>query len=113
MSFVSLLNDVCTIYERVLTQNETNGEQHEELVEVASDVKCAFQNGGGNIDHNSRLTTGSNSDKLFLLPQAFEIKKHVHIVEVREVQFEVSEVVDLGGRKRFLKLNLERISLDD
>ena len=113
MSFVSLLNDTCTIYERVLAQNQTNGEQVEQLVAVASDVKCAFQHGGGNIDRNARLTTGSNSDKVFLLPQPFEIKKHTHIIEVRGVRFEVSEVHDLGGRKRFLRLSLERVALDD
>ena len=113
MSFVSLLNDICTIYERVLTQNESTGEQTQTLIPVAENVKCAFQNGGGNIDWSKRLVTSNNNDKLFLLPQPFEIKKHVHIVEVRGIQFEVSEVVDLGGRKRFLKLNLERVTLDD
>ena len=39
MSFLSLLNDTCTIYERVLGQNEANGEQTEELVAVASNIK--------------------------------------------------------------------------
>ena len=113
MSFLSLLNDTCTIYERVLRQNEANGEQYEELLPVAANVKCAFQNGGGNVTRESRLVVGNNSDKVFLLPQPFVIRKHTHIVEVRGVTYEVSEVQDLGGRKRFLKLNLEKVALDD
>ena len=113
MSFLSLLNDTCTIYERVLGQNEANGEQTEELVAVASNVKCAFQNGGGNVARESRLVTGTNSDKVFLLPLSFEIKKHTHILDVRGVRYEVNEVHDLGGRKRYLRLDLERVALDD
>ena len=113
MSFLSLLNDTCTIYERVLGQNEANGEQTEQLVAVAANVKCAFQNGGGNVARESRLVVGNNNDKVFLLSQSFVIRKHTHIVEVRGVTYEVSEVHDLGGRKRFLRLDLERVDLDD
>ena len=113
MSFLSLLNDTCTLYEKVLGQNEANGEQTERLVAVASNVKCAFQNGGGNVTRESRLVTGTNSDKVFLLPLSFDIQKHTHIVEVRGVRYEVNEVHDLGGRKRYLRLDLERVALDD
>ena len=112
MSFLSLLNDTCTISERALKQR-ANGEQYEKLTVVATNVKCAFQNGGGNVARKSRLVVGNNSDKVFLLPQSFDIRKHTHIVEVRGVTYEVSEVHDLGGRKRFLRLDLERVALND
>lgn len=113
MSFRSLLNDTCTIYERVESTDPITGQQLFEDTAVAANVPCALQHGGGNLDRNARLITGDNTDRLYLLPQAFEITKQSHVIEVRGNKYRVNEVTDLGGRKRYLRLNLERATLDE
>lgn len=113
MSFRSLLNDVCTIYERVESTDADTGEQLFEQRIVAENVRCALQHGGGSLDRNARLITGDNTDRLYLLPPAFEITKQSHVIEVRGNKYRVNEITDLGGRKRFLRLNLERETLDE
>lgn len=113
MSFASLLNDTCTIFERVETTDPETGQELFELKPIAENVACGFQNGGGSLDRNGRLITATNSDTLFLFPQDFEISKQNHVVEVRGVRFRVSEIMDLGGRKKFLSLSLERTALDE
>ena len=113
MSFRSLLNDTCTIYERVEGTDQVTGQQLFEDTVVAANVRCALQHGGGNLDRNARLITGDNTDRLYLLPQAFEITKQCHVIEVRGNKYRVNEITDLGGRKRYLRLNLERATLDE
>lgn len=113
MSFRSLLNDTCTIYERIESADPTTGQQLFEQRVVAENVPCALQHGGGNLDRNARLITGDNTDRLYLLPQAFEITKQNHVIEVRGNKYRVNEVTDLGGRKCYLRLNLERETLDE
>lgn len=113
MSFASLLNDTCNIYARTESVDEETGEQIFAQELVAENVPCAFQNGSGALDRSGRLVTGSNTDRLYLFPPDFEILKTVHIVEVRGAQFRISEVKDMGGRKRYLRLDLERVALDD
>lgn len=113
MSFLSLLNDVCTIFERVANVDADTGEQVFELRQVAENIPCALQNTSGNLDRNARLITGSNSDRLYLLPPDFEITKKSHVVEVRGVHYRITEKVDMGGRKRYLRLNLERTTLNE
>lgn len=112
MSFFALLNDRCTISERVESTDVETGEQIFENKAVASDVPCALQHGGGTLDRNTRLITSENTDRLYLFPQTFEIKKQVHIIAVRGSSYRVREVTDLGGRKRYLRLDLERIELE-
>lgn len=112
MSFLNLLNDRCTISERVESTDEETGEQIFENKVVASDVPCALQHSGGTLDRNARLITSENTDRLYLFPQTFEIKKKVHIITVRDSSYRVREATDLGGRKRYLRLDLERIELE-
>ncbi len=112
MSFGGLLNDTCTISARVESTDEETGEQLFENQVIAEDVPCALQHGGGSLDRNARLITSENTDRLYLFPQAFEIKKHEHIITVRGSSYRVREVTDLGGRKRYLRLDLERTELE-
>lgn len=113
MSFKGLLNDTCTIYERVESADSDTGQQLFELNPIAQEVPCALQHGGGSLDRNARLITGDNTDRVYLLPQAFEITKQHHVIEVRGNRYRVREVTDLGGRKRYLRLNVERTALDE
>lgn len=111
MSFGGLLNDTCTISARVESADTITGEQIFTNRVVAQNVPCALQHSGGNLERNARLITGDNTDRLYLFPQAFEIEKGVHIITVRGNSYRVREIIDLGGRKRYLRLDLERIEL--
>lgn len=113
MSFHHLLNDTCTFSARVESVDEETGEQIFTRQTVAENVPCAFQNGGGGIDRNGRLITVSASDRLYLFPPNFEIKKTVHTVTVRGADYRISDIKDMGGRKRYLRLDLERTALNE
>lgn len=113
MSFKGLLNDVCKIYSRTESVDAETGEQTFTNTLLAEGVPCALQYNGGSIDRFGRLIKGDNLEKMFLLPQAVALTKQDTIIEVRGVQYRINEIVDLGGRKRFLRLNLERYKLDD
>lgn len=113
MSFGGLLIDTCTIYQRTESVDADTGEQIFTNTKVAENVPCALQHSSGDLDRTSRLIRSDNTDRLFLFPQAFEIKKQDHIIEVREHTYRVREIIDLGGRKRFLRLDLERVDLND
>ena len=113
MSFAGLLIDTCNIYTRVESSDSETGEQIFSKQLVAENVACALQHSGGGLDRTSRLIRSDNTDRLYLFPQAFEIKKQEHIIEVRNHTYRVREVIDMGGRKRFLRLDLERVNLDD
>jgi hypothetical protein len=113
MSFQSLLIDICTIYERKESIDADTGEQTFTNTKVAENVPCALQHSSGGLDRTSRLIRSDNTDRLFLFPQAFTIKKQDHIIEVRNNTYRVREIIDLGGRKRFLRLDLERVDLND
>ena len=113
MSFESLLNDTCTIYTRTESVDADTGEQLFTNTKLAENVPCALQHSGGGLDRTSRLIKSDNTDRLYLLPQAFEIKKQEHIIDVRGHTYRVREVIDMGGRKRYLRLDLERVNLDD
>lgn len=112
MSFASLLNDACTITARVESVDPVTGEQLFTNEVLAENVPCALQHGGGSLDRNSRLITSENTDRLYLFPQAFEIKKQVHIITVRGNSYRVREITDLGGRKLYMRLDLDRIELE-
>lgn len=112
MSFGGLLNDTCTISARVESADPITGEQLFTNQVLAANVPCALQHSGGSLDRNSRLITGDNTDRLYLFPQAFEIKKQVHIITVRGNSYRVREITDLGGRKLYMRLDLERIELE-
>ncbi|MDD6152792.1 MAG: hypothetical protein PUC11_02460 [Elusimicrobia bacterium] len=113
MSFTSLLNDACTVYARVESVDEETGEQIFAIQKLAENVPCAFQNGSGNVDRAGRLITGSNTDRIYLLPLGFKLEKMTHIVEVRGGRYRISEIKDMGGRKRCLLVDLERTELDE
>lgn len=113
MSFGGLLNDVCNISARVESADPITGEQLFVNRILAQNVPCALQHSGGSLDRNSRLITGDNTDRLYLFPQAFEIEKGVHIITVRGNSYRVREITDLGGRKRYLRLDLERTQLEE
>lgn len=113
MSFQGLLNDTCTFYNREEESADETFEQTFALVAVATNVPCALQHSGGGWDRDSRLIKGDNTDRLYLLPQPFEITKGETIVEVRGRQYRVREITDLGGRKRFLRLDLDSEVLDE
>ena len=111
MSFNSLLNDTCTIYARTETVDDETGEQIFKRELAAENVPCAFQNGGGSVDRNGALVTGSNTDRIYLFPPDFQLEKMTHVIEVRGAQFRISEIKDMGGRKRYLRVDLERTAL--
>lgn len=112
MSFFSLLNDKCTIYNRVESVDEETGEQLFTDTAVAADVPCALQHSGGGLDRDSRLAKEDNSDRLYMLPPGVEITKMETVIEVRGEQYRVREIIDMGGRKRYLRLDLERYSVN-
>jgi len=113
MSFEGLLNDVCNIYTRTESIDADTGEQIFTNTLVAENVRCALQHSGGGLTRTERLVKSDNTDRLYLLPLAFEIKKQEHIVTVRGNSYRVREIIDMGGRKRYLRLDLERVNLDD
>lgn len=113
MSFGTLLNDTCDILAHVDGQDKTTGQAVSSLAPVAQGVQCAFQNSGGGMDRTGRIQTGNNTDRIYLFPLDFELKKRVHVVSVRGVNYNITEVTDLGGRKRYLRVNLERVALND
>lgn len=113
MSFEGLLNDICDVYTRTLTVDADTGEQTFANTLVAQNVPCALQHSGGGLDRTARLIRSDNTDRLYLLPLAFEIKKQDHIISVRGNNYRVREIIDMGGRKRYLRLDLERVNVDD
>lgn len=113
MNFEGLLNDVCNIYTRTESIDADTGEQIFTNTLVAENVRCALQHSGGGLDRTARLIRSDNTDRLYLLPPAFEIKKQDHIISVRNNNYRVREIIDMGGRKRYLRLDLERVNLDD
>lgn len=113
MSFFGLLNDTCTISARVESVDPVTGEQLFANRVIAANVPCALQHSGGNLERNARLITGDNTDRLYLLPQDFDIEKGVHIITVRGNSYRVREITDLGGRGRYLRLDLERTQLEE
>lgn len=113
MSFESLLNDTCTIYTRTESIDADTGEQLFTNTKLAENVPCALQHSGGTLTRTERLIKSENTDRLYLKPLAFEIKKQEHIIDVRGHTYRVREVIDMGGRKRYLRLDLERVNLDD
>lgn len=113
MSFRALLNDTCTISARVPSIDAETGEQVFTRKTVAQNIPCAFQNGGGALDRRGRLITGSSSARLYLFPPEFEIKKTVHTVTIRGRDYRISDLKDMGGRKRYMRLDLERTAADD
>lgn len=112
MSFGGLLNDTCTISARVESADSVTGEQIFTNRVLAQNVPCALQHSGGSIDRDARLVKGDNTDRLYLFPLPFEVEKGVHIFTVRGNSYSVREVIDLGGRKRYLRVDLERIQLE-
>lgn len=113
MSFRSLMNDLCNIYETATTQDPDTGEEIITDILIAQAVPCGFQNGSDSIYRSQPLQAGVNNDRLFIFPQAFEFKKHVHIIEVRGNKYNINAPVDLGGRKKYMELSLELITLKD
>ena len=109
MSFGGLLNDVCTIYNRVVSIDEETGEQLYAQTKTAENVPCALQHSGGGLDRTSRLAKEDNSDRLPTSPRA-DISKMETVVEVRGNKYRVREIIDMGGRKRYMRLDLERYS---
>lgn len=112
MSFGGLLNDVCTIYNRTVSVDEETGEELFTQTKVAENVPCALQHSGGGLDRDSRLAKEDNSDRLYMFPQSVTITKMETVVEVRGTQYRVREIIDMGGRKRYLRLDLERYSVN-
>lgn len=112
MSFYSLLNDKCTIYNRTITVDEETGEQLVENTKVAENLPCALQHAGGGLDRDSRLAKEDNSDRLYMIPPDVTITKMGTVIEVRGEQYRVREIIDMGGRKRYLRLDLERYDIN-
>lgn len=110
MSFSSLLNDKCTIYSRTVSVDSVTGEQLFTQTKVAENVPCALQHSGGGLDRTSRLAKEDNSDRLYMLPPSVTISKMETVIEVRGNKYRVREMIDMGGRKRYLRLDLERYS---
>ena len=108
-------NQVCNIYERVITKTDT-GEATEEIVLKASNIKCVFINNSGNaniyaagIINNAVIINSSHS--CFLKPLTdFDIQANRHIVEVEGVKYNINFVNDFGNMHFGLQLNCEKIS---
>lgn len=113
MSFSGLLNDTANFYERVLEEDSETNEQIATLKSVATNVRCALQHSGGRLDRDSRLIRGDNTDRLYLLPPNFDIKKTETVVEVRCNTYRVNEIIDMGGRRKYWRLDLEREALNE
>lgn len=111
MSFTSLLNDVCTIYNRVISIDEETGEELYTEQATATNVPCALQHSGGGLDRTSRLAKEDNSDRLYMLYRT-DITKMETVIEVRGNKYRVREIIDMGGRRRFTRLDLERYSVN-
>lgn len=111
MSFNSLLNDVCTIYNRVISIDEETGEELYTEQATATNVPCALQHSGGGLDRTSRLAKEDNSDRLYMLYRT-DITKMETVIEVRGNKYRVREIIDMGGRRRFTRLDLERYSVN-
>lgn len=109
MSFRSLLNDTCTIYNRVVSIDAETGEQLYTQEKAAENVPCALQHSGGGLDRTSRLAKEDNSDRLYLFPRT-DITKMGTVIEVRGNKYRVREIIDMGGRKKYTRLDLERYS---
>lgn len=112
MSFGGLLNDKCTIYNRVASIDEETGEQLFTLEKAAENVPCGLQHGGGGLDRNSRLAKEDNSDRLYMFPPTVAITKMETVIEVRGNKYRVREIIDMGGRKKYTRLDLERYSVN-
>ncbi len=111
MSFFGLLNDKCTIYNRVKSIDEETGEILFTEQAVDTDVPCALQHSGGGLDRTSRLAKEDNTDRLYLLYRT-DIKKMETVIDVRGEKYRVREIIDMGGRRRFTRLDLERYSVN-
>lgn len=111
MSFTSLLNDVCTIYNRVISIDGETGEELYTEQATATNVPCALQHSGGGLDRTSRLAKEDNSDRLYMLYRT-DITKMETVIEVRGNKYRVREIIDMGGRRRFTRLDLERYSVN-
>lgn len=112
MSFGGLLNDTCNIYNRVKSVDAETGEQLFTQTKVAQNVPCALQHSGGGLDRTSRLAKEDNSDRLYMFPPTVTIKKMETVIEVRGNKYRVREIVDMGGRNRYTRLDLERYSVN-
>ena len=112
MSFARLLNDTCTIYNRVQAVDEDTGEQVYKLQPVAEQVKCALQHSGGGLDRTSRLAQENSSARLYMLPSKVTISKMETVIEVRGNKYRVREIMDMGGRKKYTRLDLERYNVN-
>lgn len=113
MSFQGLLNDICDVYTRAESIDADTGEQTFANTLVAQNVPCALQHSGGGLDRTARLIRSDNTDRLYLMPPTFAIKKQETVVSVRGNNYRVREIIDMGGRKRYMRLDLERVNLDD
>lgn len=113
MSFGSLLNDKCTIYNRTATVDAETGEELFTLTKAAENVPCALQHSGGGLDRTSRLAKEDNSDRLYMFPPSVTISKMETVISVRGKDYRVREIIDMGGRGRYLRLDLERYSVSD
>ena len=112
MSFSGLLNYECTIYNRVKSVDAETGEELFTLTAQAENVPCALQYSGGGLDRVSRLAKEDNYDRLYLLPQTVAITKMGTVIDVNGAQYRVREVIDMGGRGRYLRLDIERYSVN-
>lgn len=110
--FGGLLNDTCTIYNRVVSIDADTGEQIFTQVVAAQNVKCALQHGGGGLDRTSRLAKEDNSDRLYMYPPTVTITKMETVIECRGNKYRVREIIDMGGRKKYTRLDLERYSVN-
>lgn len=112
MSFGGLLNDVCNIYNRVMSIDADTGEQLYTQELAAENVPCALQHSGGGLDRNIRLAKAENDDRLYLFPRT-DITKMGTVIEVRGNKYRVREIIDMGGRKRYMRLDLERYEVNE
>jgi len=111
MSFASLLNNKCNILARKFLQDSDTGENIDGKYDIlAENIPCRFQNAGGSFMRSARIQTGSDSERLFLFPPNFEIKKSIHIIEIKGIKYNIDNTIDLGGEGRYMELSLSRVS---
>lgn len=113
MSFLSLLNKTATFYTLTASAAAITGQQIFTETKIAEGVKCTFQHSGGGLDRNSRLAKEDKFYRLYMLPPTFAVSKMGTIVEIDGEKYRVREIIDMGGRGRYTRLDLERYGVND
>jgi hypothetical protein len=106
MSFHSLLNNKCDVYERGFTDDANGQRLATDMIKV-SGVACRFQNKGQSFNRTGRFQSVSDSDHIYLKDLGFALLQGTHYFVINGIKYEILDIIDLGGARRgFLEVNL-------